>query len=282
MIIIHTTIGFGSPKKAGTSAAHGSPLGVDEVAATKVALGWDPKKSFYVPDDVRAHMGEAVGKGETARAAWTQAVRGVQAGRIPSWRHSSSSRSRASCRRAGAMTSRAFDKPIATRSAGGKIMAVLAERSPVAARWRRRPRWLDQDDREGRRLREAGRRAQLAVRHSRARDGRDRQRPALSRRRSPLRLDVLRVLRLHAPAGADRGAQQAAGDLRVDARLGRSRRRRPDAPAGGAPDGAARDAAALRCSGRRTATRRPRRGGTRCPEPTGRPRSCYRARICRS
>src|SRR5262249_25433326 len=40
IIVIRTTIGFGSPKKAGTSSAHGSPLGEAEVAATKKALGW--------------------------------------------------------------------------------------------------------------------------------------------------------------------------------------------------------------------------------------------------
>src|SRR4029078_9479188 len=53
MIIVKTTIGYGSPKKAGTSSAHGSPLGDAEVAATKKALGWDPDKKFFVPDEAR-------------------------------------------------------------------------------------------------------------------------------------------------------------------------------------------------------------------------------------
>ncbi|MGE5186250.1 MAG: transketolase, partial [Acidobacteriota bacterium] len=70
LIVVRTTIGYGSPKKAGTSSAHGSPLGEAEVAATKQALGWDPQKFFYVPDEVRAHMGEAVRRGEVAHAAW--------------------------------------------------------------------------------------------------------------------------------------------------------------------------------------------------------------------
>ena len=70
IIIVNTTIGYGSPKKAGTSASHGSPLGDAEVAATKVALGWDPAKTFYVPDEVRAHMGEAVTRGAAAHAEW--------------------------------------------------------------------------------------------------------------------------------------------------------------------------------------------------------------------
>src|SRR5687767_3778394 len=60
IVIIKTTIGFGSPKKAGTSSAHGSPLGEAEIKATKQALGWDPEKHFHVPDSVRLHMGEAI------------------------------------------------------------------------------------------------------------------------------------------------------------------------------------------------------------------------------
>src|SRR5580765_8443804 len=58
IIVIRTTIGYGSPKKAGTSSAHGSPLGEAEVAATKKALGWDPAAQFLVPDEVRAHLAE--------------------------------------------------------------------------------------------------------------------------------------------------------------------------------------------------------------------------------
>jgi transketolase len=46
-----TTIGYGSPKKAGTSGAHGAPLGDDEIAATRAALGWD-SAPFEIPDDV--------------------------------------------------------------------------------------------------------------------------------------------------------------------------------------------------------------------------------------
>jgi transketolase len=74
LILVHTTIGFGSPKKAGTSEAHGSPLGVDEVAATKRALGWDPALQFHVPDEVRAHIGAAVERARGERATWEQAL----------------------------------------------------------------------------------------------------------------------------------------------------------------------------------------------------------------
>jgi transketolase len=70
IIIVRTTIGYGSPKKAGTSGAHGSPLGDAEVAATKTALGWDPAAKFLVPDAVKAHLGEAIKQGAATHAAW--------------------------------------------------------------------------------------------------------------------------------------------------------------------------------------------------------------------
>lgn len=52
LIIAHTIIGKGSPHKAGTSKVHGSPLGVEEVKATKEALGWPQDPPFYIPQAV--------------------------------------------------------------------------------------------------------------------------------------------------------------------------------------------------------------------------------------
>lgn len=71
LIVVKTTIGFGSPNKAGSAAAHGSPLGSAEVALTKEALGLDPAQSFVVPADVREHF-DASQRGEAALAAWSQ------------------------------------------------------------------------------------------------------------------------------------------------------------------------------------------------------------------
>jgi transketolase len=70
LIIVKTTIGYGSPNKAGTSAAHGSPLGVDEVARTKKTLGWEWEAPFTVPEEARAHFRAAIGKGEKEQASW--------------------------------------------------------------------------------------------------------------------------------------------------------------------------------------------------------------------
>ena len=72
MIVIQTTIGYGSPHKQGTSKAHGSPLGVEEVALTKKALGWDPDRFFYIPETAAAHLRVAVERGQRAQAEWQQ------------------------------------------------------------------------------------------------------------------------------------------------------------------------------------------------------------------
>ncbi len=70
MIAVRTHIGFGSPNKQDTQKAHGSPLGPDEVRLTKEAYGWDPDRTFYVPDEALALFRAAVGAGETLVAAW--------------------------------------------------------------------------------------------------------------------------------------------------------------------------------------------------------------------
>jgi len=70
MIVVRTVIGYGSPNKAGTSSAHGSPLGAAEIALTKSALGWPEDASFFVPEDALAHMREAVSRGTTTEIEW--------------------------------------------------------------------------------------------------------------------------------------------------------------------------------------------------------------------
>jgi transketolase len=72
LIVIRTTIGYGAPHKQGTSEAHGSPLGAEEVALTKKALGWDPDKSFYVPEPALTHFRSAIDGGRQAQAEWQQ------------------------------------------------------------------------------------------------------------------------------------------------------------------------------------------------------------------
>jgi len=68
MICCKTTIGFGSPNKAGSHACHGAPLGEEEINLTKAALGWD-HGAFEVPADIYAGW-DAKEKGAKAEAAW--------------------------------------------------------------------------------------------------------------------------------------------------------------------------------------------------------------------
>ncbi len=60
LIRVRTIIGFGSPNKAGTSEAHGSPLGEEEVRLTKENLGWPQEPAFLIPGGVLEHFREAV------------------------------------------------------------------------------------------------------------------------------------------------------------------------------------------------------------------------------
>ncbi len=78
MIACKTAIGFGSPNKAGKNSAHGAPLGADEIAATREALGW-PHAAFEIPDDVRAAWSATAAAGAEASSAWEQRVAGLDA-----------------------------------------------------------------------------------------------------------------------------------------------------------------------------------------------------------
>jgi transketolase len=70
LVIVKTTIGYGSPHKAGTSAAHGSPLGKEEVALTKKALGWPWEEPFHVPPEALNRFRTAIDRGGRAQADW--------------------------------------------------------------------------------------------------------------------------------------------------------------------------------------------------------------------
>jgi transketolase len=71
LIAVRTVIGHGSPNKAGTSKSHGSPLGPDEITATKEALGWPHQEPFTVPDEVRDHL-DGRERGARLRADWEE------------------------------------------------------------------------------------------------------------------------------------------------------------------------------------------------------------------
>ena len=72
LISVKTHIGYGSPRKQDTFEAHGSPLGVEEVAATKKNLGWPLEPKFFVPQEVRAHFKEVIARGTSLGKEWKE------------------------------------------------------------------------------------------------------------------------------------------------------------------------------------------------------------------
>jgi transketolase len=77
-IVLRTTIGWGSPGKAGSSAAHGSALGAAEVEATKKNLGYPSLEPFWVDERARAHWAEAVARGAALHVEWRRKLDAYQ------------------------------------------------------------------------------------------------------------------------------------------------------------------------------------------------------------
>jgi transketolase len=132
LIQVRTHIGFGSPHKQDTAAAHGEPLGVEEVRLTKEALGWPVDPPFLIPEEALEHFQEAVVRGSAAQADWdlrfaefaqsypepaAEFQRVVQRQLPKGWD-------------AHLPTFSSADGPVATRIASGKTIAVLADCLP--------------------------------------------------------------------------------------------------------------------------------------------------------
>jgi transketolase len=131
LIIVRTTIGYGSPNKAGTSEAHGSPLGPDEVVLTKKALGWEYEQPFFVPADALAHFRTAVERGIERQSEWKrrfEAWTAENADLAEEWRRGLSGELPTGWD-ADLPKWKAGEKE-ATRAAAGKVLNVLAERVP--------------------------------------------------------------------------------------------------------------------------------------------------------
>lgn len=129
LIICRTVIGYGSPNKAGTGAAHGEPLGAAEAALARQKLGWQ-YAPFEVPPEVLEHMRRAIERGASYQAAWSakleqyrrdypQAARQLEedlGGELPAGWDSGL---------AGLFKDA---RPMATREASGQVMNVIAGR----------------------------------------------------------------------------------------------------------------------------------------------------------
>ncbi|UGS33794.1 transketolase [Capillimicrobium parvum] len=134
LISVRSIIGWPSPNKQGTSKAHGSPLGEDEVRLTKEVMGWDPDQHFQVPDGVYDHFSQVERGGEAHRAWKTRfdSWRGSHAKLAEQWDAAWSSPAKPLRGLAEALPAwNAGDDAIATRSAGQKVMAAFEPFTPT-------------------------------------------------------------------------------------------------------------------------------------------------------
>src|SRR6516164_6891624 len=73
LVIVDSHIAWGSPNKQDTHAAHGEPLGEEEIKLTKRVYGWPEDKKFYIPDGVYEHFRQGIGaRGKEVRDAWVK------------------------------------------------------------------------------------------------------------------------------------------------------------------------------------------------------------------
>ncbi|MCR5753025.1 MAG: transketolase [Kiritimatiellae bacterium] len=119
VIIATTHIAFGAPTKHDTADSHGAPLGADEVAGLKTALGFDPAKSFYVPKEVYDFFSARTGKCHRFALKWKKA----------GWKKPVGDMAGEEALLA-AKPDFPADKPVATRSACGTVMNALAPLVP--------------------------------------------------------------------------------------------------------------------------------------------------------
>ena len=112
LIIVDSHIAYGAPHKQDTSAAHGEPLGEEEIKLTKRNYGWPEDAKFLVPDGVYENFSARLGKrGQDLRAAWLKKFEEYNGARSRSSRIICTACSIASCRRAGKRRCRCF-RPI--------------------------------------------------------------------------------------------------------------------------------------------------------------------------
>ncbi len=132
LIAVRTIIGHGSPNKQGTSDAHGSPLGADEVRLAKEALGWDPDAKFFIPAEALQHFRGALNAGAAAEAEWKRAFdawRGAYPDLASEWDRAQAGQFNDGWR--DALPSWQAGQQVATRNAGGEALNALARHAPT-------------------------------------------------------------------------------------------------------------------------------------------------------
>lgn len=131
LIACRTHIGFGSPRQD-TAKVHGSPLGEEDLKKTKEQFGWDPEARFFIPEEVREYFRGNQQSGSEFHNKWRNLVDGYKAAHpdmakewdrfvngqlTPSWEKY--------------LPDFPADKPLATRSASGKVLDAIAPHLPT-------------------------------------------------------------------------------------------------------------------------------------------------------
>jgi transketolase len=132
-IILDSHIGYGSPHRQDTAAAHGEPLGEEEVRLCKRAYGWPEDAKFLVPDGVREHFAAGVGaRGAETRRAWTELFAGYRS-KYPALATEIEQMQRRELPDGWDRNLPVFPadpKGLAGREASGKVLNVLAQNVP--------------------------------------------------------------------------------------------------------------------------------------------------------
>ena len=122
-IVLDSHIGYGSPHKQDTAAAHGEPLGDDEVRLAKRSYGWPEDAQFLVPDGVYEHFAAGIGaRGAAARSQWTELFGVIPGGLSRARDRDRSDAAARACRPGGIATFPSF-RPTRRASPGAKPRA---------------------------------------------------------------------------------------------------------------------------------------------------------------
>ena len=131
LIHMHSVIAWPAPKLRGTAKSHGSALGDEEIAATKVELGLNPEEKFAMPADVFAHVRAVKDRGAAAHATWSK--------RFTEWKSSNPQRAALLARLVANELPKGWDKDlpvfesgkeVATRAASGQVINAIAKVLP--------------------------------------------------------------------------------------------------------------------------------------------------------
>ncbi|MFT2693078.1 transketolase [Clavibacter zhangzhiyongii] len=131
LIILKTIIGWPSPKKQNSGKIHGSALGAEELAAVKQIVGFDPEKSFEVPDGVLEHTRQAIERGQQQHREWDE--------KLAAWAEANPERKTLLDRVLTGDAPEGLDdalpvfpagKAVSTRAASGKVINAIAEVMP--------------------------------------------------------------------------------------------------------------------------------------------------------